>query len=196
MILRQWHRPAAAPAEPETKAASAGDEKTVAAIEDEARRDRKRLVVVSMVMTGDAEGVRRAWGAFLAEIVHRPLLYVPLARGGDARKIAAAWATQQTFRELLRHLPRMGLLRETCQLLRVARGMEKQHPPGPGAVTEFDRLFELGYQGIVESLVEASLGWNRGKTAGGFLLTEADEPHGTESRSMKKCLTIRRRTCS
>src|SRR5690606_24288373 len=53
--------------------------------------------------------------------------------------------------------PRLGMLRETCQLLRVARAMEKDHPLGAGAVTEFDRLFEVGYKAIVESLVEASL---------------------------------------
>ncbi len=44
--------------------------------------------------------------------------------------------------------------------------MEKDHPPGPGAVTEFDRLFEIGYQGIVESLVESSLDWNRDRPFG------------------------------
>lgn len=117
--------------------------------------------MMSLVMAGDASAVRNAWGAFLAEVVNQPLLYVPLSRGGDARKIAAARALQQVFRELLRQLPRLGLLRETCQLLRVARAMEKRHPAGPGSVTEFDRLFEIGYQGIVESLVESSLDWQR-----------------------------------
>ena len=80
-------RAAAAPAEPETKTAAPGEEKTVAAIEEEAAAGPQTVAIVSMVMTGDAEGVRGAWGAFLAEIVHRPLLYVPLARGGDARKL-------------------------------------------------------------------------------------------------------------
>lgn len=125
------------------------------------RAQLKLTEMMSLVMAGDAEAVRNAWGAFLAEVVNQPLLYVPLSRGGDARKIASARALQQVFRELLRHLPRMGLLRETCQLLRVARAMEKKHPAGPGSVTEFDRLFEIGYQGIVESLVESSLDWQR-----------------------------------
>jgi hypothetical protein len=129
------------------------------------------IAMISMLMAGDATGVRIRWGAFLAEVAHQPLLYVPLARGGDARKIASARALQQTFRELLRHLPRLGLLRETCQLLRVARAMEKQHSPGPGAVTEFDRLFEIGYQAIVESLLESSLAWS-----GGDVLTEPLDP--------------------
>jgi hypothetical protein len=122
--------------------------------------------MVSMLIRGDTAAVRHAWGAFLAEVAKQPLLYVPLSRGGDARSIAAARTVQQTFRELFRYLPRLGLLREACQLLRVARAMEKEHPPGPGAVTEFDRLFEIGYQGIVESLAESSLAWNRKEPLG------------------------------
>ena len=101
--------------------------------------------------------MRQLWGGFLAGVAQQPLLYVPVARGGEADKIAPARSLQQVFRELLRRLPRLGLLRETCQLLRTARVMEKNHPQGPGAVTEFDRLFEIGYKSIVEALVETSL---------------------------------------
>ncbi|HTQ40428.1 MAG TPA: hypothetical protein VMJ32_15490 [Pirellulales bacterium] len=118
------------------------------------------IAMISAIMAGNVQAVRAAWGTFLVEVARQPLLYVPLARGGDARKIAATRALQQTLREMLRRLPQLGLLRQTCQLLRVARVMEKEHSPGAGAVTEFDRLFEIGYQAIVESLVESSLGWN------------------------------------
>ena len=31
--------------------------------------------------------------------------------------------------------------------------MERDHPVGPGAVTEYDELFKIGYRSIVESLV-------------------------------------------
>jgi hypothetical protein len=86
-------------------------------------------------------------------------LYVPLTKGGDGRKVAAARSLQQTLRELLRRLPRLGLLRETCQLIQAARAMERDHPLGAGAVTEFDRLFEVGYKAIVECLVDSSLAW-------------------------------------
>jgi hypothetical protein len=114
----------------------------------------------SAMLAGDAAAVRRQWGAFLVEMTRLPLLYVPLARGGDARRMAQARSLQQTFRELLGRLPRLGLLRETCQLLRVARVVEKEHSPGVGAVTEFDRLFEIAYKSIVESLIESSRTWN------------------------------------
>jgi hypothetical protein len=108
------------------------------------------------VLRGDIDQARQLWTPFLAEAATCPLLYVPLTRGGDARKIASVRGMQQMFRELLKRLPRLGMLRETCQLLRVARSMEKDHPLGAGAVTEFDRLFEVGYKSIVESLVESS----------------------------------------
>jgi hypothetical protein len=111
------------------------------------------------VLSGDAAAVRGRWPAFLAAVRERPLLYVPLSKGGDGRKVAAARCLQHTFRELLRRLPRLGLLRETCQLIQAARAMERDHPLGAGAVTEFDRLFEVGYKAIVESLVESSLAW-------------------------------------
>ena len=64
------------------------------------------------VLAGDATGVRSRWHAFLAVVRRRPLLYVPLTKGGDGRKIAAARNLQHTFRELLRRLPRLGLLRK------------------------------------------------------------------------------------
>jgi hypothetical protein len=121
----------------------------------------------SAALAGDAAAIKDGWEDFLTEMAGQPLLYVPLGRGGDARKIVATRGLQQIFRECLRQLPRLGLLRETCQLLRVARGMEREHTPGPGAVTEFDRLFEVGYKAIVECLVDASQEWSRpiGETA-------------------------------
>jgi hypothetical protein len=117
------------------------------------------IALWSAVIAGDVPTIKRRWGAFLAEIAHQPLLYVPLARGGDPRRIALTRSLQQSIRELLARLPRLGLLRETCQLLRVARAMEKEHPQGAGAVTEFDRLFEIGFKSVVEALVESSRGW-------------------------------------
>jgi hypothetical protein len=107
----------------------------------------------------DVQQIRARWPAFLSQIRRLPLLYVPLTKGGDARKITAARTLQQNFRELLRRLPRLGLLRETCQLIQAARAMERDHPLGAGAVTEFDRLFEVGYKAIVASLVESSSAW-------------------------------------
>ncbi len=111
------------------------------------------------VLNGDVEMARRAWHPFLAVVRQQPLLYVRLARGGDPSKIAAVRGLQQMFRELLRRLPRLGLLRETCQLIQTARAMERDHPLGAGAVTEFDRLFEIGFKAIIETVVDSSRHW-------------------------------------
>ncbi len=111
------------------------------------------------VLSSDVATAQRLWHPFLAAIRQQPLLYVRLARGGDPSKIAAVRGLQQMFRELLRRLPRLGMLRETCQLIQAARTMERDHPLGAGAVTEFDRLFEIGFKAIIESVVDSSRTW-------------------------------------
>ncbi len=110
-------------------------------------------------LAADGATARQAWGPFLAAVRARPLLYVRLAKGGEPDKIVQVRSLQQLFRELLQRLPRLGMLRETCQLIQTARAMERDHPLGPGAVTEFDRLFEIGFKAIVETVVESSARW-------------------------------------
>ncbi len=54
------------------------------------------------------------------------------------------------------NLPRLGLLRETYQLLKAARDMEQAHPPAGRGVTEFNHLFQAAYQSVVEAVVDAA----------------------------------------
>ena len=63
------------------------------------------------------------------------------------------------FRDLLRALPRLGCLRETYHLIETARSMEKRSPVGPRAVSEFDRLFQVGFQAVVEHVIISSETW-------------------------------------
>jgi hypothetical protein len=93
------------------------------------------------------------------ELAQHPLLYVPLAKGGNPEEIVAVRVRQHAIQHLLSWLPRLGLWTETCELLEVARTMERDHPVGPGAVTEYDELFKIGYRAIVESLVASSQTW-------------------------------------
>ncbi len=116
-------------------------------------------VLCRAVLAGEPEEARRRWHAFLATLEKQPLLYVSLGRGGDPREIVAARGLQPMLRDLARALPKLGLLRETCQLLETARHMEGTHVFAAGAVSEFDRLFEVGYKALVESLVEVSRSW-------------------------------------
>ena len=111
------------------------------------------------VLTADATAAQACFPAFLVAVKREPLLYLRLSKGGEPEKIASVRGLQQMFRHLLRRLPRLGLLRETCQLIQAARAMERDHAMGPGAVTEFDRLFEVGFKAVVESVVESSATW-------------------------------------
>jgi hypothetical protein len=96
----------------------------------------------------------------LLELLSRkPLLYVPLAKGGDPQELVSAKLRQHAMEDLLAWLPRKGLLIETCRLIEAAREMERMHPVGAGAVTEFDELFKIGYRALVEGLVESSMRW-------------------------------------
>ena len=112
------------------------------------------------ILAEDVPAVRGAWQDFVEAIQKRELLYVPLARGGNPSRIVRARATLQTIHNLVGWLPRLGCLRETCQLLETAQEMEAEHPVGPGAVTEFDRLFEHGYKALVRAIVASADTWD------------------------------------
>jgi len=121
--------------------------------------DVNSVEILRAILAGDAEGVRACWQAFMDSLKPRPLLYVPHSRGGKPPLIVAARGLQQLLYDLLGWLPQLGLIRETCQLLDLAQQMEQEHSVGQGAVTEFDRLFENGYQAIVRSMVASAKQW-------------------------------------
>ncbi len=132
------------------------------------------------MLAGDAAATRRHWSAFLAYLRQQPLLYLKMAKGGDPRQIAAARSLQQTIRQLLRRLPRLGLLREACQLIETARLMERDHPLGPGSVTEFHQLFEVGFQAIVETVVDSATDWAPSTNLQPTLSEADDDPHDAD----------------
>ena len=115
--------------------------------------------VCGALFRNDLKRFRKTWPKLLEALGRRPLLYVPLTKGGDPRQIVTVRIRQRSIQNLLSWLPRRGLWVETCELLEVAREMERSHPVGPGAVTEFDELFKVGYKAIVESLVASADAW-------------------------------------
>jgi hypothetical protein len=141
------------------------------------------------VLAGDAEATRTHFVPFLAAVSHDPLLYLRLARGGEPEKIAAVRSLQQTFRHLLRRLPRLGMIRETCQLIHTARAMERNQPLGPGAVTEFDRLFEVGFKALVECVVESSAQWPQADVPLEAVGESDENPHDGELTDALQFLT-------
>ncbi len=112
------------------------------------------------VLRGDPQGVRKVWRQLIATFGEQTLLYVALARSGHPQRIVASRGLQAVLRRLLAYLPRLGLLRETVQLISTIQEMETNHPVGPGAITEFDQMFKIGCRAIVRSLVAASEGWS------------------------------------
>ena len=105
---------------------------------------------------GDTASVREAYPQLRSSLAAQPILYIPLNKNGDPEKIVAARCVHQALLALLRGLPRLGLMRETCQLVALTQTMEKTRPVGDGAVTEFDRVFDAGYRAQVECLVALS----------------------------------------
>jgi len=111
------------------------------------------------IFRGDAPSVRAAWPELLDTLRRQPLLYVPASRGGNPTRIVASRSIQRVLARLLTDAPRLGLLTETYRLIQTVQEMEWDHPVGPGAVTEFDRLFLIGCRGIIECLVDSSEDW-------------------------------------
>ncbi len=111
------------------------------------------------LVRGDAAAVRQIWLKLESALLREPLLYQPVARGGDPHYVARCRIMQQVLLRLLMGLPRLGLLAETGRLLATIQQMERRHPAGPGAVTEFDDLFEIACRGIYQCLVESSADW-------------------------------------
>lgn len=118
------------------------------------------IQILQSILAGDPAGVRAEWTDFVAALSLQPLLYVPHSRGGEPRQIVNTRCLQHLLNDLLGWLPQLGMIRETCELLQIAQDMESNHPVGQGAVTEFDRLFENGYQAIVRSMIASAEVWD------------------------------------
>lgn len=102
------------------------------------------------------EDARAALSEFVHQFRGEPLLYTPLSHGGHPRLILQASLAQMMLRGLVHNLPKQGMLRETYQLLRLARSMEAGQTLAGPRITEYDRLFQLGLQAVVEAVVEAA----------------------------------------
>lgn len=114
--------------------------------------------ILSRVLAYDAKGVPELCDVLMQFLVNREILYVPIAKAGSARKIIAARSRQMLLRNLSRWLPRLGLLTEVRELIETARDMEKNFPVGPGAITQFDELFEVVTRELMETLISSTGG--------------------------------------
>jgi hypothetical protein len=108
---------------------------------------------------GDADGVRALLPGFVALFRAEPLLYCPPSDGGKPREVLRAQTALGVLEDLVTRLPRLGLLRETFQLTKLARQMEWNNPPDGRRVSSFDQLFRTALTGVVETLLAAASTW-------------------------------------
>ncbi|HMF19941.1 MAG TPA: hypothetical protein VKE98_22235, partial [Gemmataceae bacterium] len=105
---------------------------------------------------GDVDESRALLPAFLKAFLGEPLLFTPLSHDGDPRLILRASMAQTLLHALAANLPRLGLIRETYQVLQTAFAMEKQQPSTGPRVTSFDRLFQAACHATVDAVLDAA----------------------------------------
>jgi hypothetical protein len=108
---------------------------------------------------GSAGRVRKALPPFLTLFRNEPLLYCPPSDGGRPRDVLRAQTALSVLEDLLTRLPRLGLIRETFHLTKLARQMEWNSPPEGRRVSSFDQLFRTALVGVVETIVAAAAEW-------------------------------------
>jgi hypothetical protein len=118
------------------------------------------LQLEQALFSGDPANAREAFTRFLDLFKAEPLLILPLAKGGTPRQLLRVRVAQTVLRALVINLPRLGLLRETYELLKTARAMERAHPSRGRGVSEFNHFFQAGCQAVIESVVASAKTWD------------------------------------
>jgi hypothetical protein len=121
--------------------------------------DRVAIEIFGSLLHGDHQRAERSFSRLLAALRGKKLLYIPLARGGDPALIYSVRLRRRILSHLLTWLPRQGMFYQACHLIETARFMEHNNPIGPGAVTEFDDLFQLCFVSMVRSAVQNAIDW-------------------------------------
>lgn len=121
------------------------------------------------IASADPSGARRLLPQFTGLFRHEPLLVCPPSDGGVPVQAIRAQTALQTVEALLARLPRLGLLRETYQLTKIARQMERNDPPEGRRVSSFDQLFRTSVTGVVDALLTAARDWGEDASEDGPL---------------------------
>jgi hypothetical protein len=107
----------------------------------------------------DAGRVRKILPGFVALFRTEPLLYCPPSDGGSPAQVLRAQTALHELEDLLTRLPRLGLVRETFHLTKLARQMEWNNQPTGRRVSSFDQLFKTALVGVVDTLLAAAADW-------------------------------------
>ncbi len=107
------------------------------------------------ILLRDTDRILTAFDELVEYFSQRSTLYVPLSKNGSPREIVEARATQTAMLDLLRSLPDLGLIVPTYELTRTALDMERNQPSLPGAVTEYDEIFEIAFTSMVQAVTQS-----------------------------------------
>ena len=108
------------------------------------------------ILLRDPDRILAAFDELVEFFSDRTTLYVPLSKNGTPRDIVDARATQTAMLDLLRSLPDLGLIVPTYELTRTALDMERNQPSLPGAVTEYDEIFEVAFTSMVQAVTQST----------------------------------------
>ena len=111
------------------------------------------------LLYGKIEKLGKIVPRVLFGLAKRPLLYVAPENGGDPRAVLVARTTHSLFRFLLSELPRLGMLRETWQVLRTAFKIEHAGRPDGMVISEFDTLFRTALRRSLLCVIRSSDDW-------------------------------------
>ena len=107
---------------------------------------------------GDAAAAAEHCRTVCERLVGRPVLYVPLARGGRPDRVVKARGRERLMERMATCLPRVGLVSEAIGVVQLAKSLESRRPAGGASVSEFDRVFEAATTALVERIVESADG--------------------------------------
>ena len=108
------------------------------------------------LLAGEPDATRDQLALVRSRLIGRMVLYVPLARGGDPKRIVLARSRERLLTRLAACLPRLGLVAETAETVHLAKALESRRPRGAASVSEFDRVFEAATKALVERIVETA----------------------------------------
>lgn len=108
------------------------------------------------LLAGDTAAAARELELVRSQLAGKPVLYVPLSRGGRPDRIVRARGRERLLSRVAACLPRAGLVAETTALVQLAKSLESLRPPGAASVSEFDRVFEAATTALVERIVESA----------------------------------------
>lgn len=107
------------------------------------------------ILLRDTDRILTTFDELVEFFSQRSTLYVPLSKNGSPGAIVEARATQTAMLDLMRSLPDLGLLVPTYELTRTALDMERNQPSLPGAVTEYDEIFEIAFTSMVQAVTQS-----------------------------------------